>query len=78
MLSGTHNASARSHTVEPALLLTSIVLTHRRSSASRSSARWRCSARHLSSRTPSAAARCDSLGFEAGGPRLFLCVLDAP
>ena len=76
-LSGSDKVSSRLDKMEPALLPTPLVPTHGISIRTTTCQLHRRFARHLSSRPPSAAARCDGPGPEPGGARLNSRVLDA-
>ena len=78
LLSGMLVARARLLVMEPALLLTTLVLTHRRNGATSSLTKCRCSAHHLSSATTSAAGAHFERDHPPRVPRLIPCIPDEP
>ena len=78
LLSGMLVASLRLLVMEPALLLTTLVLTHRRNGATSSLTKCRCSAHHLSSATTSAAGAHFERDHPPRVPRLIPCIPDEP
>ena len=72
LLSGAATVSLRLDKMDPALLLTPLKLTHRRSSLTK----CRCSAHHLSSATSSAAGAHFERDHPPRVPRLIPCIPD--
>ena len=78
LLSGADTVSLRLDKMDPALLLTPLVLTHRRNGATSSLTKCRCSAHHLSSPSPSAAGAHFERDHPPRVPRLIPCIPDEP
>ena len=78
LLSGSRSGSLRLRSMEAALLLTTLVLTHRRAIDTRRWQKWRCSDHHLSSATSSAAGAHFERDHPPRVPRLIPCIPDEP
>ena len=78
LLSGMLVARARLLVMDPALLLTPLVLTHCTVICTRRWQKWRCSEHHLSSATTSAAGAHFERDHPPRVPRLIPCIPDEP
>jgi len=78
LLSGANGVSLRLNEMDPALLLTTLLLTRRSNGWTRRLTIWRCSAHHLSSATTSAAGAHFERDHPPRVPRLIPCIPDEP
>ena len=78
LLSGANRVSLRLNDMDPALLLTTLLLTHRSNGWTRRLTICRCSAHHLSSTTTSAAGAHFARDHPPRVPRLIPCIPDEP